>query len=310
MRPSPDSVLPAEQAGALHGKLADFRARVDAALAGWLPDPGQEPQRLHAAMRYAVMSGGKRVRPVLVYATGEALGIPLSRLDGPAVAVELMHAYSLVHDDLPAMDDDDLRRGQPTCHRQFDEATAILAGDALQALAYQVLSRDPAITPDSTVRTQMIATLAQASGSAGMAGGQAIDLAAVGRSLDLAALENMHRLKTGALFRACVSMAALNCESLGEELQRRLNDYAAAVGLAFQIADDILDVVGETATIGKRQGADGALNKPTYATVLSLPGAQAHARAMHAAALRALDGLAGQFDILRQLAAYIVQRAY
>ena len=301
--------LTADETDALQERLHGYRERVDAELERWLPREDVEPARLHAAMRYAVMGGGKRVRPALIYATGEALSIDLTRLDGAAVSVELMHAYSLVHDDLPAMDDDDLRRGQPTCHKRSDEATAILAGDALQALAYQVLSQHQSISDNPSVRARMIATLAHASGSEGMAGGQAIDLESVGKPLDLEALENMHRRKTGALFRACVAFAAYNYSQPDDDLLARLDRYAAAVGLAFQIADDILDVVGDTDTLGKTAGADSALNKPTYPSILSLDGARRHALLTHEQALQALQGLGDRFDILRHLSAFIVHRS-
>jgi len=300
----------ATETDALQDRVRGYRARVDAELERWLPSSDVDPKRLHAAMRYAVMGGGKRVRPALIYATGESLSIDLARLDGAAVSVELMHAYSLVHDDLPAMDNDDLRRGQPTCHKRFDEATAILAGDALQALAYQVLSQHQAISDDPAIRARMIATLAHASGSEGMAGGQAIDLESIGKPLDLQALENMHRRKTGALFRACVAFAAYNHPQLSDALLERLDRYAAAIGLAFQIADDILDVVGDTATLGKSAGADSALDKPTYPSILSLDGARRHALLMHEQALLSLQGLDEKFDILRQLSAYIVHRSH
>ena len=295
---------------ALQDRVGSYRERVDAELERWLPSAEEEPSRLHRAMRYAVMGGGKRVRPVLIYATGESLDIDLEQLDAAAVAVEFMHAYSLVHDDLPAMDDDDLRRGQPTCHKRFDEATAILAGDALQALAYQVLSQHPAISDEHAVRARMIATLAHASGSEGMAGGQAIDLDSVGKLLDLQALEDMHRRKTGALFRACVAFAAYSHPQLSDDLLKRLDRYAAAIGLAFQIADDILDVTGDTKTLGKTTGADSTLNKPTYPSILTLAGARHHALQMHHEALDSLHGLGEKFDVLRQLSAYIVHRDY
>jgi geranylgeranyl pyrophosphate synthase len=213
-------------------------------------------------MRYAVLGGGKRVRPVLVFAAGAAVGAADARLDAPACAVELIHAYSLVHDDLPAMDDDDLRRGRPSCHRAFDEATAILTGDALQTLAFQILAQ--ATEPDAAVRLRMIATLALASGSRGMAGGQAIDLAAVGRELDMVQLEDMHIHKTGALIRASVLLGALCTDEFDEPRLERLDRYAKCIGLAFQIQDDILDVVGDTALLGKTAGADTARDKPTY----------------------------------------------
>jgi len=291
---------------ALAARLEAWRRRVDAALLDCLPPPTAEHQRLQTAMRYAVTAGGKRVRPVLCYATGEALGTPAAALDAPACALELVHAYSLVHDDLPAMDDDELRRGRPTCHIAFDEATAILAGDALQALAFDVLAR--AETLDASCCVAMIRALGEASGAAGMALGQAIDLAAVGRPLGLAELEYMHRHKTGALIRASVRLAALGAAA-DDALMARLDRYAAAVGLAFQIVDDILDVTADTATLGKPQGADAARDKPTYPALLGLDGARRHAAQTHAAALAALDGLGAQFDLLRGLSAYVVERS-
>jgi geranylgeranyl pyrophosphate synthase len=237
-------------------RLAACGARVEACLERWLPRADKTPGRLHEAMRYAVLGGGKRVRPVLVYFTGAALGVPESRLDGPAAAVELIHAYSLVHDDLPAMDDDDLRRGRATCHRAFDEATAILAGDALQVLAFEILAADPSMVPDPAHRLDIIRLLARASGTAGMAGGQAVDLEAAGRVLPLEALEQMHRLKTGALIHASVMMAAASADELLPNLEDALDAYGAAIGLAFQIQDDILDVEGDTGVLGKRAQAD------------------------------------------------------
>ncbi len=289
-------------------RLRDYRERVEKALDAWLPAPDQQPDRLHQAMRYAVLNGGKRIRPVLVYATGEALGGPVAGLDGPACALELIHAYSLVHDDLPAMDDDDLRRGIPTCHRAFDEATAILVGDALQALAFKILARDPAMAISPHARLDMITLLADASGSRGMVGGQAIDLAAVGQRLNLAQLENMHRHKTGALIRASVELGALAAGCQDKQLLQNLRDYARCIGLAFQVRDDILDIEGDTAVIGKTQGADMARNKPTYPALLGLEEAKATARRLHQEALDALSGLDRRADILRQISAYIVQR--
>ena len=297
--------------------MSDFRARmeayqrrVDAALLERLPPDDANHTSLQAAMRYAVTNGGKRIRPVLAYATGCALGVSLQRLDTPACAVEMMHAYSLVHDDLPAMDNDDLRRGKPTCHRQFDEATAILAGDALQALAFTVLvnNTDPEL-PDAR-KLRMVAVLGDASGADGMAAGQAIDLEAVGKRLSLDELEDMHRHKTGALIRASVMMAGLAATDADQALLNRLDGYAAAVGLCFQIVDDILDVISDTQTLGKTQGADIALNKPTYPSLLGLDGARRHAEDMHALAMENLAGLDDAFDELRQLSAYIVERTY
>jgi geranylgeranyl diphosphate synthase type II len=287
---------------------AECQARVEAALARWLPPAEQAPAHLHEAMRYASLDGGKRVRPLLVYAAGGALGADRSALDGPACAVEFIHAYSLIHDDLPAMDDDDLRRGKPTCHKAFDEATAILAGDALQTLAFEVLANDTAMLADPARRLSMVAELAQASGSRGMAGGQAIDIAAEGRRLGLDELAHMHRLKTGALIRASVRLGALSAPAYTEAQGARLDEYAACIGLAFQIRDDILDVEADTATLGKTQGADQARNKPTYTSLLGLAGAKDKLREVHSAALASLQSFDTAADPLRWLADYIVQR--
>jgi farnesyl diphosphate synthase len=262
-------------------------------------------------MRYATLGGGKRIRPLLVYASGRAVGLDEAALDGAAAAIEIIHAYSLIHDDLPAMDDDDLRRGRPTCHRAFDEATAILAGDAMQALAFHILASDPALPCSPATRLAMIDTLAVASGSRGMAGGQAIDLAAVGRELSLAELENMHIHKTGALIRASVRMAALCAEHADDKTRERLDRYAACIGLAFQIRDDILDVEGDTETLGKTQGADIALNKPTFPGLLGMDAAKTHARTLHEEALTALEVLDDERGAaLRWIADFIVNRIH
>ena len=290
--------------------LSRYQQRVDSALLKLLPVNSAQHTRLQTAMRYAVTNGGKRIRPFLTYATGQALGVELDRLDTAASAVEMMHAYSLVHDDLPAMDDDDLRRGNPTCHRQFDEATAILAGDALQALAFTVLSTNPDPLLSATNKLRMIAVLGDASGASGMAIGQAVDLESVGKQLDLAALEDMHRHKTGALIRASVQMGALSADVTDEPMVQRLDQYASAVGLCFQIVDDILDVIGDTEILGKTQGADIARNKPTYPSLLGLDGARQHAANMRDTALDHLDGLDPCFDTLRELAVYIVERTH
>lgn len=288
--------------------LRAHAARAEAALQQRLPPADELPARLHAAMRYAALDGGKRVRPVLVYTTGTVLGVPLEQLDGPACAVELIHAYSLVHDDLPAMDDDDLRRGKPTCHKAFDEATAILAGDALQTLAFQVLAEDPAMTAAPAQRLAMVRELAVASGSRGMAGGQAIDMVATGKGLSLPELQQMHSLKTGALIRVAVRLGALSRSDLDPALFQALDEYAAAIGLAFQIRDDILDVEGSTAQLGKRQGADQTLAKSTYVALLGLNGAKAKAREIHAAARAALAPLGQDAAPLAALADFIVER--
>ncbi len=286
------------------------RDRVNAALERWLPAPGSLPDRLGEAMRYAVLGGGKRLRPVLVYTAGEALGGSPNRLDPPACAVELIHAYSLVHDDLPAMDDDDLRRGVPTCHRRFDEATAILAGDALQALAFELLAADPyAGDVPPAIRAHMVATLAGAAGVRGMAGGQAIDLAACGQALALDEVERMHRYKTGALIRASVVLGGLAGEADEERLDR-LARYGEAVGLAFQIVDDVLDVTADTAVLGKAQGADIERGKPTWPAAGGIDAARRRAAELRDEALAALDGLDGAFDPLRDLASFVVERSW
>jgi farnesyl diphosphate synthase len=290
-------------------QLQAYREQVDHALRQWLPDDQLPPQRLHAAMRYALLGGGKRVRPVLVYATGAALGVELSRLNGPACAVEMIHAYSLIHDDLPAMDDDELRRGRPTCHIAFDEATAILAGDALLTLAFEVLASDETMAASPTQRLRMVRELAQASGHQGMVGGQAIDIAAEGTRLTLAQLQTMHRHKTGALIRAAVRLGALSCDTLQAAQATALDRYAEAIGLAFQIRDDILDVEADTATLGKPQGSDEARNKPTYTSLLGLAGAKEKAQALHQQALESLHDFGATADPLRWLSAYIVDRA-
>ena len=292
----------------LSQKLQDYQSRVEIALENWLPGTAIEPAYLHEAMRYAVLGGGKRIRPVLVYASGEAFGVDLSGLDGPAVAVELIHAYSLIHDDLPAMDDDDLRRGRPTCHKAFDEATAILAGDAIQALAFHVLAHDPSIRISAEQRISMIDILAIASGSQGMAGGQAIDLAAVGKKLSIDELENMHNHKTGALIRASVELGALSLPNYDPALFEKISKFAKCIGLAFQVQDDILDVEGDTQTLGKPQGSDIERNKPTYPDLLGMAGAKQVARDLHAQAIQMLKAFDSRADTLRQIADYIVER--
>ncbi len=259
-------------------------------------------------MRYATLNGGKRIRPMLVYAAGAALGVEPEQLDGPACAVELIHAYSLIHDDLPAMDDDDLRRGRPTCHKAFDEATAILAGDALQTLAFKVLCKNEPYPFAAPIRLEMIETLANASGSRGMAGGQALDLAAVGQQLDLAQLENMHIHKTGALIHASVKLGCLAATTADTDQVRQLEHYANCIGLAFQVQDDILDVEGDTETLGKTQGKDQANGKPTYPSLIGLKGAKELAQSLRQDALDSLVELDERADPLRWLADYIVNR--
>lgn len=292
---------------ALKELLATYQQRVNVALDKTLPAAHIHPSRLHHALRYSVLDGGKRFRPVLVYATAQALGADLKLADAPACAVELIHAYSLIHDDLPAMDDDDLRRGKPTCHKAFDEATAILAGDALQALAFAVLTQANNGLSNAA-RISMIDMLANAAGSRGMAGGQAIDLAAVGQSLSVAELEDMHIHKTGALIRASVRMGALCAPPLDDATMHRLDRYAMHMGLAFQVWDDVLDVEAPTAELGKPQGSDEARNKPTYPSLLGLADAKARAQELYQDALKSIEALDTRADPLRWLAEYVVTR--
>ncbi len=282
--------------------------RVDSCLETLFVPPLPQLERLYQAMRYSVMNGGKRVRPLLVYAACEALNGDKASADGGACAVELIHAYSLVHDDLPAMDDDDLRRGQPTTHKAFDEACAILAGDGLQSLAFEAMAQAEHNPQDATLRLRMFAVLARAAGPAGMVGGQAIDLGSVGLKLDRNALELMHRHKTGALIEASVQLGALASGHADADNLASLSQYARAIGLAFQVQEDILDVESDTATLGKHQGADIARDKPTYPALLGMDAAKAYAlelrdQALHA--LRPFDTAAGP---LRELARYIVER--
>jgi len=305
----PKSDLADAQQPPLPERLDRYRKRVDQALINYLPPTKNAVTRLQSAMVYATTNGGKRIRPILTYATGNALQLNLEQLDIPACAVELMHAYSLVHDDLPAMDNDDLRRGKPTVHRQYDEATAILAGDALQALAFTLLANYPDSRVTAETRLNMIVILGNASGIGGMAEGQAIDLESVGHDLSLTQLEDMHRHKTGALIRASVLSAAV-LAGVSEDVRTRLADYADAIGLAFQIVDDILDIVSDTETLGKPQGADIALNKPTYPALLGLDGARLHAQAMHEKALESLEDLGPAFTELREISALIVNRSH
>jgi farnesyl diphosphate synthase len=292
----------------LSGFMAECAERVEGALERWLPEEQIHPTGLHRAMRYAALGGGKRVRPSLNYGAALAIGIEPGRMNGAACAVELIHAYSLVHDDLPAMDDDDLRRGRPTCHKAFDEATAILAGDALQTLAFQVLAKDKDIPGGPAARLEMVTTLAAAAGSRGMVGGQALDLEAEGRELDLARLEHIHIHKTGALIRAAVRMAVLAAPELDKDLVEGLDRYAKCLGLAFQVRDDILDVVGDTAVIGKTRGKDEVQQKATYPALMGLQGARQAAETLLADATRSLAPFGEEAGPLRWIADYMVQR--
>ena len=298
-----DATLPLDE------RIAGFRRRIesvlDAVLA--LPDPGTA--RLRDAMRYSSLAGGKRLRPVLVYVTGSALGAPLERLDAAAAAVELIHVYSLVHDDLPAMDDDDLRRGRPTCHKAFDEATAILTGDALQALSFQVLAGEPTGDPaEAMARLDMIRLLAVGIGTHGMAGGQAIDLESVGRLLDLPTLEDMHRRKTGALIETSVLLGAVAAGVSGGPVYEALRTFSSAIGLAFQIQDDILDVAGTTEELGKLAGADAARHKPTYPSIVGIDEARRLAAEQHDRAIAALAPLGERAAGLVELAHFVTGR--
>jgi len=295
-------------------RLQDFlvacREHVTAALEDLLPEPEIQPESLHHAMRYAVLGGGKYIRPALTYGAGLAIGLAPETLNTPACALEMIHAYSLIHDDLPAMDDDDLRRGRPTCHKVFGEATAILAGDALQALATQLLAADATIPGGPRARLAMLDTLARASGSRGMAGGQALELitTAADREIDLVTLENIHIHKTGALIRAGVRMATLARPELDPKAARRLDRYAKCLGLAFQIQDDILDEEGETAVIGKTRGKDRAQGKMTYPMLLGLAEAREKARTLIAESLANLRGFDKRADPLRRIAHYVIDR--
>jgi len=293
----------------LEARMAAYKARIEAVLdqSLALPDPGTP--RLREAMRYSALSGGKRLRPLLVYVTGESLGAPLEELDAPAAAVELIHGYSLVHDDLPAMDDDDLRRGRPTCHRAYDEATAILVGDALQALAFSVLAQGAEAASAAAARLMMVRILARASGTSGMAGGQAIDLVSVGQSLRIEALENMHARKTGALIQCSVLLGAIAAGVTAGDEFAALERFGADIGLAFQIQDDILDVEGNAELLGKRTGADAARMKPTYPSTAGLPGARSRAFELRDGAIATLGLLGARGTALTDLANYVVSRA-
>jgi geranylgeranyl pyrophosphate synthase len=289
-------------------RLDHYRSRVDRKLAEALRGD-HVPERLLDAMRYSVLGGGKRVRPLLVYASGELAGAPEPSLDAIAAAVELIHAYSLVHDDLPAMDDDDLRRGRPTTHRQFDEATAILAGDALQALAFEVLADDPALADRAEPRVKIVAWLARAAGPAGMVGGQALDMAAEGHRLDEHGLERIHRGKTGALIRAAIMMPS-ELGSLSAAQRASLDVFASDIGLVFQIRDDLLEVEQDTATLGKNAGSDAGNAKSTYPATLGIDGARRRAAETHEHAVTALRTLGPSAAGLEWLSEFILSRSH
>jgi len=288
--------------------VAARQSHFEDVLSGLLPRADIAPQRLHEAMRYAVLDGGKRVRPLLVFAAGELVGADVSRLNIAAAAVELIHAYSLVHDDMPCMDDDVLRRGKPTCHVQYDEATALLVGDSLQTMAFQLLA-EHRLNDDAQRQLDMIKLLAVASGSRGMAGGQAIDLASVGRALTLPELESMHIHKTGALIRAAVLLGA-HCGSVSPAQLDKLNHFGKLIGLAFQVVDDVLDCEADTATLGKTAGKDADNDKPTYVSLLGIQGARDMAQRLHREALETLEEFGDAAQRLRELADFIVLRKF
>ena len=286
-------------------EISGWQERFETVLNRHMPPASEEPDLLHRAMRYSALAGGKRFRPVLVFATGKALGLSFRQLDPVATAIELIHAYSLIHDDLPAMDDDDLRRGRPTCHRQFDEATAILAGDALQALAFEVLSSE--LPAGSASSLKVVSEISNACGSTGMAGGQALDLAAVGKSISEESLVTMHRLKTGALIRASATSPCILAET-SEETTKHLATYGECVGLAFQIHDDILDVTGNSELTGKSTLADIALNKPTFPSILGMEKSRKRARELRDEAISHLQSVDGDTMSLSWLADYVISR--
>ncbi|MET4025314.1 geranylgeranyl diphosphate synthase type II [Marinobacter sp. MBR-99] len=287
--------------------LEQCRRQIDQALERSIRNGAASP-RLDDAMRYSVLGGGKRIRPALCLAAARAIGAESSTALTPACALELVHAYSLVHDDLPAMDDDDLRRGRPTVHIAFDEATAILAGDALQTLAFALLAEAPGLSDQQ--RIAMIRELASASGHQGMVGGQAIDLESVGHRLTIEQLESMHRHKTGALIEASVRLGALTSASVTDKQLAALSEFASALGLAFQVQDDLLDIEGDTEVIGKRQGSDAAREKPTYPALLGIAGAREHLEQLLAQAQSALDSFGDEAEVLRAMADFVVARSH
>lgn len=288
--------------------LQQTQQRVQKLLALHIPSGELEPARLHQAMRHSALNPGKRLRPALVYATGEMLAVKPELLDIPALSVELIHAYSLIHDDLPCMDDDDLRRGIPTCHIAFDEATAVLAGDALQTLAFELLANDTSLADDK--RIQMLSGLCRASGSLGMGGGQAIDLLMTDRACDLETLESMHKMKTGALIDVSVLLGYLASDVRDKKVLECLQIYSQSLGLAFQIQDDILDIEADTETLGKPQGSDLEKNKSTFPALLGMEGAKVRAQELVETALQALQELPYKSDNLSAFAKYIIQRNY
>ncbi len=289
--------------------MGGIQSRMEMVLARLLPAAHVAPAKLHEAMRYATLEGGKRVRPLLAFAAGEVAGAARERVEMVAAAVELIHAYSLVHDDMPCMDDDVLRRGKPTAHVEYDEATALLVGDALQSLAFQILSENK-IADDASRQLEMVKILAVAAGSRGMAGGQCIDLEATGKPLTLPELEFMHIHKTGALIRAAVLLGSHCGNSLSDAERARLDRYAKSVGLAFQVVDDVLDSDANTATLGKTAGKDSKQGKPTYVSVVGLPQARRMAEELRAEAHSAIEAFGERARRLAELADFIVLRKF
>ncbi|PMO43006.1 geranyl transferase [Vibrio sp. 10N.222.52.B12] len=288
--------------------LTSYQQRNNQQLNQWLEQLPHQEQPLIQAMKYGLLLGGKRVRPFLVYITGQMLGCEPEDLDTPASAIECIHAYSLIHDDLPAMDDDDLRRGQPTCHIKFDEATAILTGDALQTLAFTILAEGELNPNAESHRIKMVQALAQSSGANGMCVGQALDLGAENRRVSLAELEEIHRNKTGALINCAVKLGALAAGDKGLEVMPHLERYSRAIGLAFQVQDDILDIISDTETLGKPQGSDQELNKSTYPSLLGLEGAMEKAHTLLQEALQALEAIPYNTQLLEEFARYVIER--
>lgn len=304
---SSDNATNDKQQMSVATKISQYQQRIEKVLNNKLPDAITEPSLLHQAMRYSVLDGGKRIRPLLVYAAGECFQVDKNILDAPAAAIELLHVYSLVHDDLPSMDDDDLRRGKATAHKAFDEATAILSGDALQTLAFNVLSSPLHKLPLKN-QLKIISILSQTAGSLGMVGGQVIDLSSTGKILSEQQLENMHLHKTGALIRASVMMGATCSEQLTAQQHAALEKYAVCIGLAFQVRDDILDIESDTTTLGKQQGADIAANKATYPAILGMPAAKEKMLNLYDSAYKALSCFGAEADLLRNIADFIVKR--
>lgn len=292
----------------MHEALTSLQQRNNAQLEHWLQALPHQNLPLIEAMRYGLLLGGKRARPFLVYITGQMLGCKLDDLDTPASAVECIHAYSLIHDDLPAMDDDELRRGKATCHIKFDEATAILTGDALQTLAFTILAEGRVNPNAENNRIKMVKVLADASGANGMCMGQALDLAAENKQVSLQELEAIHRNKTGALMKSAIRLGALAAGEKGLEVMPQLDKFADAIGLAFQVQDDILDIISDTETLGKPQGSDQELNKSTYPALLGLDGAINKAHTLLNEALQALDAIPYNTELLEEFARYVVER--